>query len=80
MLAEQTRDIEKIVELGEVDTFILLETVKRQYEAKRRLLELQVAELDAAISVHRILGPDYQLNPSPINRKLTSNDTIGGVQ
>ena len=57
MLAQQTKDIEKIVELGEVDTFILLETVTRQYEAKRRLLELQVAELDAAISVHRILGP-----------------------
>jgi outer membrane protein TolC len=80
MLQEQTRDIEKIVELGEVDTFILLETVTRQHEAKRRLLELQVAELDAAITVHRILGPEYQLNPSPINREITTKDTLGGVQ
>ncbi len=80
MLSEQTRDINAIVELGEVDTFILLETVTRQYDAKRRLLELQVAELNAAISVHRILGPEYQLNPTPINRELTENDTIGGVQ
>ena len=80
MLAQQTRDIEKIVELGEVDTFILLETVTRQYAAKRRLLELQVAELDAAIAVQRILGPEYQMNPTPINREITSKDTIGGVQ
>jgi outer membrane protein TolC len=80
MLQEQTRDIEKIVELGEVDTFILLETVTRQHEAKRRLLELQVAELDAAITVQRILGPEYQLNPSPINREITTKDTLGGVQ
>ncbi|MBC8310415.1 MAG: TolC family protein [Phycisphaerales bacterium] len=80
MLQEQTRDIEKIVELGEVDTFILLETVTRQHEAKRRLLELQVAELDAAITVHRILGPEYQMNPSPINREITTKDTLGGVQ
>ena len=80
MLQEQTRDIEKIVELGEVDTFILLETVTRQHEAKRRLLELQVAELDAAITVQRILGPEYQLNPSSINREITTKDTLGGVQ
>jgi len=80
MLAEQTRDNENIVALGEVDTFILLETVTRQHEAKSRLLELQVAELNAAITIHRILGPEYQLNPSPINREITSNDTLGGVQ
>jgi outer membrane protein, heavy metal efflux system len=80
MLEEQTRDINAIVALGEVDTFILLETITRQFEAKQRLLDLQVAELDASITVHRILGPDYQLNPTPINRELTQEDTLGGVQ
>ena len=35
MLAEQTRDIEKIVELGEVDTFILLETVNASIGSKK---------------------------------------------
>jgi outer membrane protein, heavy metal efflux system len=80
MLEEQTRDINAIVELGEVDTFMLLETITRQFEAKQRLLNLQVAELDAAITVHRILGPDYQLNPSPINREMAQEDTLGGVQ
>ena len=80
MLTEQTQDVEKIVELGEVDTFILLATVTRQYEAKRRLLELERAELDASIVVNRILGPDYQLNPSPMIRELSSENTTGGVQ
>ena len=80
MLAQQTSDIERIVELGEVDTFILLETVTRQYRAKSRLLDLQVAEIEASITVHRILGPDYQLNPTPAQRELTTEDTLGGVQ
>ncbi len=81
MLAQQTSDIEKIVELGEVDSFILLETVTRQYEAKSKLLDLQVAEIEASITVHRILGPDYKLNPTPAHRELiTTEDTLGGVQ
>jgi hypothetical protein len=41
---------------------------------------LQVAELDAAIQVQNILGPSYQLNPSPFNRELTTDITLGGVQ
>lgn len=79
MLAEQTSDMEKIVALGEVDTFLLLETVTRQFEAKQRLLELTLAKLNAAITVHKILGPEFQLNPSPVNRELQT-DTLGGVE
>jgi len=80
MLEEQTHDINAIVELGEVDTFILIETVTRQHETKSRLLELQVEELDAKIIVHKILCPEYQLNPTPINKEITSKDTLGGVK
>ena len=80
MLEEQTKDIVQIVELGEVDTFILLETVTRQHDAKNRLLRLQADEMIAAIHVHQILGPEYQLHPSPVNRELTIEDTLGGVQ
>jgi outer membrane protein TolC len=79
MLESQASDVEKIVSLGEVDTFILLETVTRQFEAKQRLLELSKAELHASITVQRILGPEYQRNPSPINREI-QNDTLGGAQ
>ena len=80
MLEEQIREINATVELGEVDTFILIETVTRQHETKSRLLELQVEELDAKIIVHKILWPEYQLNPTPINKEITSKDTLGGVQ
>ncbi len=80
LLEQQTKDINAIIELGEVDTFILLETITRQHDAKHRLLELQVAELDAKITVLNILGPEYQLTPTPINRKLSQEDTLGGVQ
>jgi len=80
LLAEQTRDIQNIVALGEIDTFILLETMTRQFEAKTRLLHLELEEIDALIAVHTILGPDFQLNPSPMIRELKTNDTLGGVQ
>ena len=79
MLTAQASDVEKIVSLGEVDTFILIETVTRQFEAKRKLLALELSERNAAITVHKILGPDYQLNPSPMNREI-ENKTRGGVQ
>jgi hypothetical protein len=58
----------------------LLETVTRQFSAKQKLLDLQVAQLDAAIQVQNILGPAYQLNPSPIHRELNTDVTLGGVQ
>ena len=70
MLAEQTSDVRKIAALGEVDTFILLETVTRQFDAKQQLLELTLAELDAAITIYKILGPEFQLNPTPANREI----------
>ena len=79
MIEAQTSDVENIIALGEVDTFILLETITRQFDAKQQLLRLQVTELHAAITVHNILGPDYQLHPSPMNREI-QKDTLGGVQ
>ena len=80
MLEDQTRDIEKIVELGEVDTFILLETVSRQFDAKQQLILLQLAELDAVIDVLRMYGPDSKINPSPVHKEISTEHTLGGVQ
>ena len=80
ILAEQSRDIDNIMQLGEVDTFILLETVTRQYEAKQHLVDLQLEELKAQIRRNQILGPQYQIEPSPLHREITSTDTLGGVQ
>jgi len=80
MLEDQTRDIERIVELGEVDTFILLETVTRQFGAKKKLIELQLKELSAAIHMTQLLGPNVHMNPSPVNQKIPTKNTAGGVQ
>ncbi len=66
LLAEQTNDIERIAALGELDMFVLLETITRTLDTKQSLIQLQVAELDAAITVRRILGPDARKNPSPV--------------
>ena len=79
MIEAQTNDVENIITIGEIDTFILLETITRQFEVKKRLLDLREAELDAAITVHKILGLEHQLNPSPIIREIHT-DTLGGVQ
>jgi len=74
LLAEQTRDIEQIAALGELDMFVLLETVTRTLDAKQSLIQLQVAELDAAITLRRILGPDARKDPSPVSEQ-TEPDT-----
>lgn len=58
MLDEQAGEVERLAELGEVDTLILLQTVTRGYDAKRRLLDLRLAEVNALIERARLLGPD----------------------
>ena len=79
MLEAQSHDIERIADLGEVDTYILLDTIKRHLEAKLHLIELQLAEFEATINVIRILGPDSQLNPSPVHQEISIQNTSGGA-
>jgi hypothetical protein len=65
MLAEQSDDLHAIAELGELDIFVLLETLTRTLSAKQRLVDLRVGEIDSAITIARILGPDSPRQPSP---------------
>jgi cobalt-zinc-cadmium efflux system outer membrane protein len=65
MLDEQSAEVERLVELGQFDTLILLDTVTRRFEAKSRLLRLRAAELTAAIEIARLLGPDEPAEPAP---------------
>ncbi|MDG2424683.1 MAG: TolC family protein [Phycisphaerales bacterium] len=74
MLTAQTSDIQRIAELGELDMFVLLETEKRKLSAKRKLIELQVRELDAAITVQQILGPELRQNPMPATDQATPDE------
>lgn len=77
LLDAQSNNIEELAELGDVDTFLLLETVGRQFSAQSRLIALEQAESEATASLNLLLGPPNQ--PSP-----TSTDDISlppsGVQ
>ncbi|MEQ8850928.1 MAG: TolC family protein [Phycisphaerales bacterium] len=74
MLDEQASEVEQLIDLGEVNTLLLLETVTRRFEAKSRLLDLRLAETDAAIEITRLLGPDEPESPASVE-PATDEDT-----
>lgn len=88
MLADQSLEIEQIAALGEVDMLLLVDTVARQYDAKSRLLDLRLAELEATIAITQLLGPDATADPAPIGRAESDTDqdqsaaenAAGGIQ
>ncbi|MFT4593438.1 MAG: cobalt-zinc-cadmium efflux system outer membrane protein [Phycisphaerales bacterium] len=80
LLKEQSKDIENIMNLGEVDMFMLLETVTRQHEAKKNLVTLQVIQLDAKITRNKILGPAYTIDTVKNDSYSSTENTLGGVQ
>lgn len=67
MLDEEATEVERIAELGDVDTLLLLTTVQSQFDAKSRLLELQQVELDARVTIAELLGPSELIDPAPIS-------------
>lgn len=79
MLDEQSRDIDRIADLGELDIFVLLQTVTRTLETKQNLIALRVDEIEAATTLHRILGPSTPENPTPIEDH-TGDVVAGGTQ
>lgn len=85
MLDEQAEDIDRLAGLGEFDTFILLETVNRRFEAKNQILALHLQELQGRIEIIRLLGPAVTPQPALISDRKTqstkngSNDIAEGV-
>ena len=65
LLSEQSNNIEELAELGDVDTFLLLETVGRQFSAQSRLIALEQAEGEATAGLSLLFGPPNQ--PFPIS-------------
>lgn len=63
LLREQSSNIDRLAEIGDVDAFLLLETVGRQFDAQSRLIELERAENTAMADLVLLLGPSA--NPSP---------------
>ncbi len=79
MLDEQAGELDRLADLGEVDTIILLETVTRRFDAKSRLLDLRLMELDSAIGINRLLGPDEQEAPAPISPAAPRSSAINST-
>lgn len=74
MLDEQAKEIDRLAELGEVNTLILLETVTRRFEAKNQILDLHLDVLRSQIELVQLLGPDEVLVPTSVsenNKKQT---------
>ncbi len=67
LLNEQANDIDRIAALGELDVFVLLQTITRTLAAKQQLIELRIDEIDAATTLSTILGPDMPANPTPVD-------------
>lgn len=75
MLDKQASEVEQLIDLGEVNTLLLLETVTRRFEAKSRLLDLRLAETNAAIEITRLLGPDEPESPASVEPGTDDNTT-----
>lgn len=66
LLDEQSIEVERIVELGEIDTLLLLESVTRRCGARSTLLELRAREIEAINDITRLLGPDPGGSPGSL--------------
>lgn len=77
MLDEQSAEIDRLAELGEVNTLILLETVARRFEAKSQILDLHRAALRDRIEVVRLLGPADAIDPAPVSENTHLETTSG---
>ncbi len=64
ILDEQAAELDRLAELGEIDTLLMLETVTRRLSAKQQLLDLRLAEQLAAIDIAGLTGPNAS-TPSP---------------
>ena len=78
MLDEQADEIDRLAELGEVNTLILLETATRRYEAKNQILDLHLTALRARIEVARLLGPMDVPEPALLSENTNTETTTNG--
>lgn len=79
MLDEQSSELERLIDLGDVNTLLLLETVTRRFEAKSRLLDLRLAEIDAAVTIRRLLGPDDAESPALVEQSTDDNSATNNT-
>jgi cobalt-zinc-cadmium efflux system outer membrane protein len=60
LVDEQSGDVKRVTDLGQVDTLLLLDTLVRDHEAKARLIDARLAESLASVRLQGIEGPRRQ--------------------
>lgn len=73
----QYSDAREVARLGEVNTLVLLESLKRQHEAKVGLVEALRDEALAGIDLDEVLGPEPVATPS-ITADDSRSNTLSG--
>lgn len=53
----QAQDMRALADLGEVNVVLMLESLRTQFDAARRLIEAETAEAAASVRVGAVLGP-----------------------
>ena len=67
LLDEQSSNIDELAALGDVDAFLLLETVARQFDAQSRLIALAKAKAQAEARLTLLIGPPTSTSPTPVD-------------
>jgi len=71
LLDEQAADVRRVIELGEFDALLVLETVSGMFEAQVAMLELRQSELISATNITELIGPPPVL-PGQIEFETTN--------
>jgi hypothetical protein len=58
LVDRQVADADRLVNLGEGESLVLLESLVRSHEAKLQLIELQLEETLVQTEIRYLLGPD----------------------
>jgi cobalt-zinc-cadmium efflux system outer membrane protein len=64
-LDEQTAELERLADLGELDVLLLLDAEDRRFDAGIRVLQLRHEHAEAEIELAALLGPDTPAAPAP---------------
>lgn len=57
LVDEQALDIQRIAELGQVETLVMLDTLVRGQDARMKIIEARLAEMLAIVRIQEITGP-----------------------
>ena len=73
-LREQSEELQRLADVGELDVLLLLEAVNRRLDAASTRLQLQGRAAEAAIDLAEVLGPDPTVMPGPDTDASTTDD------